>query len=44
MRQDMRDREGKGIVPVLLIAVGILFFLVMLVLPLVEVIYHMRVR
>lgn len=45
VEKDLRNGRGqgtrqKGIVPVLLIVVGILFFLVMLVLPLVEVIYR----
>lgn len=43
--EGLRERSGKkpgqkGFVPVLLIMVGVLFFLVMLVLPLVEVIYR----
>lgn len=40
MDSNVKKSEQKGIVPVLLITVGILFFIVMLVLPLIEVIYR----
>ncbi len=40
VRKENGQHRQKGIVPVLLIAIGILFFLLMLVFPLVEVIYR----
>lgn len=35
-----KKKEKKGIVPILLIIIGVAFFLIMLVLPLIEVIYR----